>query len=158
MRTIIHDLDNIDFLCVDSYDNVISDASNSCIGCFGCWINTPLKCIWQDTIRENGKKLLESDELIIISKCVNGSYSSKVKKILERSISFVEPFFTIREKEIHHKVRTSKKLNFSVFFYGNGIDDVVKKTATNFVLANQKNLNTYDPKIYFINDIKEIKI
>ena len=35
------------------------------------------------TITYNGKKILESDELIIISKFTYGTYSSKVKKIIE---------------------------------------------------------------------------
>lgn len=158
MRTIIHDLDNINFLKININDNIINNAENNCIGCFNCWIKTPQKCIWNDTIKENSKKLLDSDELIIISKCVNGCYSHKVKKILERSISFVEPFFTIREKEIHHKVRTNKKINFKVIFYGKKINTYKKETAIKFVNANKKNLNTESPEIYFVKDIKEIKI
>ena len=157
MRTIIHDLDNISFLEINDNDNIISTTDNNCIGCFNCWIKTPLKCIWNDEIKENGKKLLDSNELIIISKCVNGSYSSKVKKILERSISYVKPYFTIRDNEIHHKVRNSKKLIFKVFFYGN-INENDKDTATKLVYANKRNLNTHNPEILYTNNIKEIKL
>lgn len=157
MRTIIHDLDNINFLDINDNDNIINNTNNNCIGCFNCWIRKPLNCIWKDDIKEIGKKLLDSDELIIISKCINGSCSSKVKKILERSISYVEPYFTIRDKEIHHKVRTNKQLIFKVFFYG-----VLSKTdidtATKLVHANKRNLNTLNPEILFINDVKEIKL
>ncbi|MGM9881438.1 MAG: flavodoxin family protein [Bacilli bacterium] len=159
MRTIIHDLENNDFLELNKDDVAICNKSNgNCMGCFNCWVRTPFECTIKDSIKNNGKTILDSDELIIISKCINGSYSYKVKAILERSISYVEPFFTIRNNEIHHKARTDKKLNFKVFFYGDDISDIDKKTVTKLVLANQKNLNTKDPEIYFINNIKEIKI
>ena len=121
-------------------DVLVSDAEKSCIGCFSCWVRKPLECVHKDNITYNGKKILESDELIIISKFTYGTYSSKVKKIIERSISFVEPFFTIRNGEIHHKVRIDKKI------------------ATRFVEANMNNLNTNYPEIYFYNDYKEINI
>ena len=158
MRTIIHDLEDTSYLKVNNNDILVSNSNKSCIGCFSCWVKTPLNCIFKDKISTNGKNILDSDELIIISKCINGCYSSKTKNILERSISYVEPFFTIRNNEIHHKARNDKKLNFKVFFYGDDISDIDKKTVTKLVLANQKNLNTKDPEIYFINNIKEIKI
>lgn len=159
MRTIIHDLDNIDFLNVKSDDNVINNVdNNSCVGCFKCWVKEPLKCTFKDKISENGKNILNSDELIIISKCIDGSYSYKVKRILERSISYVEPFFVMRDNEIHHKTRTDKKINFKVYFYNNYINEMTKETASKLVKANQKNLNTNEPEIYFVSDLKEIKI
>ena len=71
-------------------DVLVSDAEKSCIGCFSCWVRKPLECVRKDNITYNGKKILESDELIIISKFTYGTYSSKVKKIIERSISFVD--------------------------------------------------------------------
>ena len=114
MRTIIHDLEDTSFLKLNDTDVLVSDAEKSCIGCFSCWVRKPLECVHKDNITYNGKKILESDELIIISKFTYGTYSSKVKKIIERSISFVEPFFTIRNGEIHHKVRIDKKINFKV--------------------------------------------
>ena len=82
----------------------------------------------------------------------------KLKKIIERSISFVEPFFTIRNGEIHHKVRIDKKINFKVYFNGENITEEDKKIATRFVEANMNNLNTNYPEIYFYNDYKEINI
>ena len=118
MRTIIHDLKDTSFLNLNSEDLLVSDVNKSCIGCFNCWVKTPFCCIHNDKITNIGKLILDSDELIIISKCVDGSYSSKVKRIIERSISYVEPFFTIRNKEIHHLSRLSKKLNFKIYFYG----------------------------------------
>ena len=92
------------------------------------------------------------------SSVANAAQFKKVKKIIERSISFVEPFFTIRNGEIHHEVRINKKIKFKVYFYGENITEEDKKTATRFVEANMNNLNTNYPEIYFYNDYKEINI
>ena len=104
------------------------------------------------TIKENGKRLFDSSELIIITKCVNGCYSYKVKQILERSISFVEPYFTIRNGEIHHKLSNGNKIKFKIFVYGkktkNDEDLMVK-----LIKRNQLNLNTETPEVIFLDDI-----
>lgn len=159
MRLIIHDLENLDFSKLSKNDFAVqTNSCKNCIGCFNCWVKTPLKCVLNDDMMFNGKKLLDSEELIIISKCVYGSYSSKVKRILERCISYVEPFFTLRENEIHHRMRDEKKLKFKIFFYGDNFSDEYKDTAIKLIKANQKNLNTEEPNVYFINNLEEICI
>lgn len=158
MRIIIHDIEDTSFLNLNSEDLLVSDVNKSCIGCFNCWVKTPFCCIHNDKITNIGKLILDSDELIIISKCVDGSYSSKVKRIIERSISYVEPFFTIRNKEIHHLSRLSKKLNFKIYFYGDNITSNDKNVAEMLAKANMKNLNTTDPIISFLNSYKEISL
>lgn len=158
MRTIIHDLNDTSHLKLNGDDVLINEVKNNCVGCFSCWVKHPLNCIFNDKIRNNGKRILESDELIIISKCINGSYSSEVKRILERSISYVLPFFTIRNNRIHHKVRIKKKLKFKVYFYGNDITEFDEYVAIRFVNANSDNLNTVEPKIYFYKYYGDINI
>lgn len=157
MRIIIHDLENLDFINLKKDDYVVCNKNNkNCVGCFSCWIKTPFKCVHNDNIKMNGKKLFDSDELIIISKCINGCYSYKVKQILERSISFVEPYFTLRNKEIHHRLSNNKKINFKIYIY-NEVTDEEKNTLISLANANMKNLNTLEPKIYFLDDIEDIK-
>lgn len=150
MKTIIHDLE--DFRLDNSF--VINSNVSNCKGCFNCWVKTPRKCINKD--RKNiSSMLLASDEIIIISKCIYGCYSYKVKQILERCIGFVEPFFVIRNKEIHHKSRTTKNILLSVYFYGE-VSEEEKKTAIKLVKSNSYNLNVSINKIVF-EDISKIK-
>lgn len=158
MRTIIYDLEDDSYLKFKDNDILVNDCSKACIGCFSCWVRKPLSCIYNDKITNNGENLLKCDELIIISRFTYGTYSSTVKRIIERSISYVEPFFTLRNGEIHHKTRTNKKIDFKVYFYGNNISDKDKETANKFVKANMNNLNTNDAIVYFYNDYKEIEI
>ena len=98
MKIIIHDLEE---LKLDGNYKIINERNiKNCIGCFNCWTKTPMKCIHNDICQNIGKDISNCEELIIISKCIYGSYSSKVKKVLERCISYVYPFFEIRKGEI----------------------------------------------------------
>ena len=157
MRTIIHDLEDNDFFELESANILDGNDCHNCVGCFKCWTHGKT-CVIKDKYYNNGEKILDSDELIIISKCNNGCYSSKVKKMLERSISLLEPYFTFRNHEIHHKTKTDKKLNFKVYFYGENITDKEKIIAKKLVKRNILNINKNKNEIYFYNYYKEINI
>lgn len=157
MRTIIHDLNekeinfNLDDKILSS-----SECKNNCIGCFSCWIKHPKKCIFNDEFSNTTNYLKDSDELVIISKCRYGCYSSKIKRVLERCIGYVLPHFTIRNNEIHHQSRYDKKLKLSTYFYGD-ITENDKKTIETLVNANAINLNVKEYTINYVEDIKEIE-
>ena len=159
MRTIIHDLNeevlNIKF---NENDKVISalDCSKNCIGCFSCWIKHPKKCCIKDEFFDIVEYIKNSDELIIISKNRYGSYSSDVKRVFERCIGYVLPYFTIRNNEIHHISRYDKKLKLKVYFYGevSGDDKVCIKKL---IKANGINLNTDEYSIVYLDDLKELE-
>ena len=159
MRTIIHDLEKEKLINLKGdYIILPNESINNSIGCFSCWLKTPLKCVFKDCLCENSNTLLNSDELIIISKNVNGCYSSKVKKVLERSISYVEPFFTLRNGEIHHKLRSDKRLKLTVYFYGN-FDGNDKLVINELLNANKKNFDNESVSIHYIDgEIKELII
>ncbi len=154
MKTIIHDLD--EELRVNDSFIINNENIHSCKGCFSCWVRTPRKCIYKDKIQNISSMLLCSKEIIIISKCVNGCYSYKIKQILERCIGFVQPFFTIRNNQIHHKPRTNKKINLTVYFYGD-VTDNDKLLANQLVKANCMNFNINIKKINFFDNIGKIK-
>ena len=151
MRTIICDIDKKYFKLKED-DICFNSISNNCIGCFNCWLKTPLECIYNDELKNLGKTLLLSNELIIISSGKYGCYSEIVKGILERSISYVQPFFVIRNGEIHHKSRNENKLKFKVIFY----DYEDKKNLIDLVTRNSINFNTQKPIIHFIKNLNDI--
>ena len=97
--------------------------------------------LFKDEYQEMGEKLSKVDELLIISKATFGSYSSVVKNVLDRSISYVSPYFTIRNGEMHHMERYHKNLKVSAVFYGEDITEQEKDTSVNLVEANAVNLN-----------------
>lgn len=105
MNVIIHDLKEELFQSLFNHiktDTIIisdNDEIRNCIGCFGCWIKSPGQCLIKDGYDNMGKILSKADNLIIISQCCFGGYSPFVKNILDRSISYLLPFFKTRYNE-----------------------------------------------------------
>ena len=127
-----------------------------CIGCFGCWLKTPGTCIIKDGFEDMGKRLSQVSEFILISKATFGSYSSPVKNVLDRSISYVLPFFEIRNGEMHHGERYHNDLTISALFYGD-MSEEEKWTAENLVKANAVNLNAALGKVHFVEGMENAR-
>ena len=165
MRLIIHDLSIeqskiIGLENLAEEENIIVDGNGKnhyCIGCFGCWLKTPGRCVIKDEYQAMGEKISKVDELLIISKATFGGYSSVVKNILDRSISYVSPYFVIRKGEMHHKERYHKNLKVSAVFYGEDITEKEKETSVNLVVANAINLNGEVEYIDFVDSIENVK-
>ena len=127
MNLIIHDLSKEQWEALAfplKEETIIIDKSGTikkCMGCFGCWLKTPGRCVIPDEYQRMGELAAKAEELTIISKCSFGSYSSFVKNVLDRSISYVLPFFEIREGEMHHRKRYDNKFLMWVIFYGSDI-------------------------------------
>lgn len=155
---IIHDL-------TEKYPDFPKDATivgndspiKKCIGCFGCWVKTPGKCVINDNYQNMGAKAGATDRLIIISKCTFGSYSSFVKNVLDRSISYVLPYFEIRNGEMHHASRYENKLKISAYFYGENLTEDEKKTAELLVKANALNFNSEVNEVVFVDRVEKLK-
>lgn len=128
-----------------------------CIGCFGCWVKTPGKCIINDGYQNMGAKAGATNELVIISKCTFGSYSSFVKNVLDRSISYVLPYFEIRNGEMHHASRYENKLKISAYFYGENLTEDEKNTAEALVNANALNFNSEVNTVVFVDRAEELR-
>ena len=165
MKLILHDLtseqcSNLGLNALPPNEYLLIDSTqinHYCIGCFGCWLKTPGKCIIKDTFQNMGEKLSQVDEFLIISRSSFGSYSSSVKNVLDRSISYVMPFFEIRNGEMHHAERYHKKLVVSAIFYGEDITDLEMETSKNLLKANALNLNGTIGSIHFCKSANEIK-
>ena len=147
MRVILHDLTEAQWEALRfeqrDGDEIVAGSGKEhfCTGCFGCWLKTPGRCVIPDAFQRMGERLSRADELIIISKCSFGSYSSRIKNILDRSISYVSPFFVIRKGEMHHRPRYKNRLTVSALFYGSDITEDEEQTARALVQANALNLN-----------------
>ncbi|HCC00989.1 MAG TPA: flavoprotein [Ruminococcaceae bacterium] len=158
MRLLIHDLPAEDFKKI--FHSLPEDLSiiaedtpiHSCLGCFGCWIKTPGKCVIRDPYQNMGALLARSEELILISQCYYGSFSPFIKSILDRSISYIHPYFIIKEHEMHHRARYQHHFNLRAWFYGPDIRDVERETAHQLVQANATNLQCPQQEILFANE------
>jgi len=78
-----------------------------CIGCFGCWLETPGICVEADAGREIVQAIIRSKMTVLFTPVTFGGYSSELKKIVDRWIPLVLPYFGNYYGEIHHKPRYS---------------------------------------------------
>ncbi|MGF7143263.1 multimeric flavodoxin WrbA [Anaerotaenia torta] len=122
----------------------------SCTGCFGCWIKTPGQCVIKDGYENMGELLGKTTELIVISKCCYGSFSPFVKNVFDRSISYIHPYFKIRNREMHHKRRYNNVIQLKVFFYGEELTQQEKNTAAQYLEAVCLNLDCSLKELKFL--------
>ena len=77
-----------------------------CVGCFGCWVETPGNCRFNDIGRAITRQFIQSDLSIFLTPVTFGGYSAELKKALDRSLTcLVSPFFMKINGELHHKPR-----------------------------------------------------
>ncbi|MCH1983286.1 flavodoxin family protein [Ruminococcus sp. OA3] len=163
MKLMIHDLteDALHRISskIEADDIVITGNDNirPCIGCFGCWLKTPGACIIRDAYQQMGKYIAMCSEMLIISKCTYGCYSPPVKNILDRSISYIHPYFTIKNGEMHHQQRYKKDLTMRVIFYGDDTTVQEKEIAQKLVTANAVNLYGTVASVTFLDSIQEME-
>ena len=162
MNILIHDLSNEQFQSLFPETNndvyIISDIGTiqHCIGCYGCWIKSPGKCVLKDGYDNMGELLSMSEKVTIISQCFYGCYSPFVKNVLDRSIPWLLPFFKIRNNETHHKRRYQNNMQLAVHFYGENITKEERETAKKLVKANCVNFYVKNYEISFSNSLEEL--
>ncbi|HHV32444.1 MAG: flavodoxin family protein [Ruminococcaceae bacterium] len=154
MKLIVHDLPEEQVKLIlpqNGNTRLIGDDGtiHPCIGCFGCWVKTPAQCVIRDNYGDMGKFLSKCEKLVIVSKCCYGGFSPFIKNVMDRSISYCHPYFTIRNGEMHHRRRYENHFDLSVFFYGSNITEQEKRTAEDFVHANALNFDCQLKEIKF---------
>jgi len=162
-RLILHDLD------AETAESLFQNVPNTqvfsarkkmakCCGCFGCWLKSPGICIMHDGTESLGKLIACCDEFIIISKSLYGGFGKEIKNALDRSISFLLPFFEVRNREQHHQIRYSKSGKLKAYIYNSDeVSETDKATLTEITRANCINMNKNDYETVFINDVQKMK-
>jgi multimeric flavodoxin WrbA len=159
MDIIIHDLKNFDKIVIANQKEtvIISDSGkiHPCICCYGCWIRTPGQCVINDGYNNMGELMSRTSKIIIISQCLYGGYSPFVKNVIDRSISYLLPYFKMKNGETHHKRRYDNNVDLIVYFYGT-ITESEKETARKLVKAN--GINMYKrTEVNFYTSFEEIR-
>lgn len=163
MKILIHDVHEQDAeAIINKKENLVIYSKNKpikpCIGCFGCWIKTPGTCVIKDGYENLGENLSKARELIIISRLTYGGFSPFVKNVLDRTISYVLPYFRILEGEMHHEQRYDNKYRVKVIFYGEYLEQEEMDLAYEVVKAVGVNFNFEKFEVDFIKDIQELKV
>jgi multimeric flavodoxin WrbA len=161
MNMLIHDLENGDaetILPKDPHAVIISDNGTirPCMGCFGCWVKTPGQCVINDGYNTMGALISKCGRLIIISRCFYGSYSPFVHTVLDRSIPYLLPYFSIKNGETHHRNRYDNTIMLSVYFYG-PLSEREKETARRLAAANGVNFFAQKTEVFFYERPEDLR-
>ncbi|MCI5114623.1 MAG: hypothetical protein D3921_05750 [Candidatus Electrothrix sp. AW1] len=79
-----------------------------CTSCFHCFFKTPGQCRNRNDMgAELLKIILNSSTIVLFTPVVFGGYSSDLKKLIDRFLPIVLPFFKKVDKETHHPLRYS---------------------------------------------------
>jgi multimeric flavodoxin WrbA len=77
-----------------------------CLGCFACWTKTPGQCaIKGDDGELFLKAFIHADLFVLVGETPYGSFSPRIKRVLDRIIPSLHPYFRIYQGEMHHVQR-----------------------------------------------------
>lgn len=76
-----------------------------CKGCFECWVRTPGRCTTRDAANAVMADIIDSDELVWVTRPRFGAWDPLAKAALDRTIGLLSPFFQDIDGEIHHHQR-----------------------------------------------------
>ncbi len=121
---------------------------SNCIGCFGCWIKTPGKCVIRDDAAKIYPLIAGSCNVIYVSKLFCGSYDTTMKTILERAIPIQQAFIRIYSGETHHFQRNVVPKNAVIIGYGSK-NKKERIVFENLIERNSKNMLFNEYKVVF---------
>ena len=111
-----------------------------CLGCFGCWVKTPGRCVLQDRASVLPELLKHCDEWIILSPIVYGGYSVCVKAAIERCLGYFLPYLQTSQGRMRHWLRyPHHAFRLRVCFYGPCLAEE-REIARRLVFSNSRNL------------------
>ncbi|MEG0729511.1 MAG: flavodoxin family protein [Anaerovoracaceae bacterium] len=164
-KIIIHDLQPE--IATDLFNSlreeyIIIDANMKtakCKGCFDCWLKTPGVCTFKDKLENIGQLVLSSQKLVIITEMLYGGVSASVKKVLDRSIPGVTPFFKKKNGKLHHLQRYKSETEIIAIFYNSqNLSEAEKLQGREYIRAMGINFYSRHNDILFVegNDFDEV--
>lgn len=158
MKLIITDIEKFSIQIRGEHKVIKPDGNiRHCLGCFGCWVKTPGKCVLHDGYENTGGYMGKCAELILVSRCYYGGASPFVKIAQDRAISYLHPDFVIRKGEMHHKRRYKNVITLSLHLYGENITELEKETARELLKANADNYDGLVKGVYFYKSAEELE-
>lgn len=128
-----------------------------CLGCFGCWIKTPGRCVIQDRASVLPEQLKNCNEWVIISPLLYGGYSIAVKAALERCLGYLLPYLRVNQGWMGHQPRYPHRwVQLQVCFYG-PCPAEQQQLARRLVRANSRNLEVQQWQTQFFETAQQAK-
>jgi len=65
---------------------------NHCLGCYGCWLQTPGKCVQKDDMTETlFDRYLQADVVVLASPIYHATMNARMKLFVERTLPMMDP-------------------------------------------------------------------
>ena len=122
-----------------------------CVGCFGCWVKTPGKCVIRDDACRVYPYLAKSTRLLLVSRVRYGSYDTVMKTMLERAIPIQQAFLRLVQGEIHHKMRDVAPKEATILGYG-ALSERERQVFSHMVHRNARNLQFSSLRLCFAGE------
>lgn len=122
-----------------------------CLGCFGCWVKTPGKCVIRDDAVSIYPLIAESESVIYVTRLYCGNYDVVMKTMLERALPIQQAFLRLHHGETHHVQRSVREKSAVVIAYGD-IAEAEKEIFQELVARNAHNMLFSKWKIHFVSE------
>lgn len=122
-----------------------------CLGCFGCWVRTPGRCVIRDDAVRIYPRIAASRKLLYVSRIWCGSYDLPMKTMLERAIPVQQAFIRLWHGETHHLQRNPLPKQALILGYGD-ISDEEREIFRQLVSRNAHNMNFEEYRIVFTSE------
>ncbi len=76
-----------------------------CTGCFGCWVKTPGECVFKDASHDVCRAVINGDFLLWAAPLRMGFPDATLKRMMDKSIPLIHPYFVVEQGEAHHRPR-----------------------------------------------------
>lgn len=130
-------LDQVNALIKDKEVEVVDTSDMKiahCMGCNQCWLKTPGICAIKDDYEKIIKKLVETENLWIVSDTRFGFLDYKGKRVIDRIMPMLNMTVCFRDGWMRHKLRYHA-LNIGLLYKGAAdqamMEDWCKRTAAN---------------------------
>ena len=130
-------LDQVNALIKDKEVEVVDTSDMKiahCMGCNQCWLKTPGICVIKDDYEKIIKKLVETENLWIVSDTRFGFLDYKGKRVMDRIMPMLNMTIGFRDGWMRHKLRYHA-LNIGLLYKGAAdqamMEDWCKRTAAN---------------------------
>jgi ring-1,2-phenylacetyl-CoA epoxidase subunit PaaE len=76
-----------------------------CVGCFDCWVRSPGLCRIPDQAQEIVHAVANANRVVWVHEVSFGGFGSQIKRVIDRHIPLILPFFRMHEDLTHHQAR-----------------------------------------------------
>lgn len=71
---------------------------NDCLGCYGCWIQSPGRCVQTDDMTESlFARYLKADLVILATPIYHATMNARMKRFVERTMPMIDPLADMPE-------------------------------------------------------------